>query len=110
MSKAIPYPSNPLQDDSSHDNTKPAAKKKSTTPGGQEEVKWEVVAETPGIPPASIIAGRLESEGVPARYWQESAGQALGLTVGLLGTAYVIVPEAYVEQASAILQRLEEEE
>ena len=76
---------------------------KRTSPGGQIEIKWKVVAETPGLTPATIIAGRLKSEGIPVRAWQEGAGQALGLTVGLLGTGYVAVPEEYEEQALDLL-------
>jgi hypothetical protein len=74
-----------------------------TKPGGTTEVRWEVVARLPGITPATIVAGRLQSEGIPARAWQEGAGQALGLTVGLLGTGYVAVPEEYAAQAREIL-------
>jgi hypothetical protein len=75
----------------------------STTPGGDGEVQWEVVTKTSGLAPAEIIAQRLRSEGIPARAWQEGAGQAFGLTVGLLGDGYVMVPEPYLEQAKAIL-------
>ena len=74
-----------------------------TTKGGNETVKWEVVAEMAGITQAAIVAGRLKAHSLPVRVWQEGAGQALGLTVGLLGTGYVAVPEEYVEQAAAIL-------
>lgn len=73
------------------------------TPGGKKETKWEVVSKEAGLAPAQIIAGRLQAEGIPARAWQEGAGQAFGLTVGLLGSGYVEVPEAYVEEARAIL-------
>lgn len=76
---------------------------KSTTPGGKATIKWEVVAEAPGITSAAIIAGRLKAEGFPVRVWQEGAGQALGLTVGALGTGYVAVPEEYAQDALAIL-------
>ncbi|MCC6602405.1 MAG: DUF2007 domain-containing protein [Anaerolineae bacterium] len=75
----------------------------SGSPDGSQEVHWKVVAQAPGITPATIIAGRLQAEGVPVRVWQEAAGQALGLTVGLLGTGHVLVPEEYVEQALEIL-------
>lgn len=76
----------------------------SGTSGGRQEVKWEVVAQLPGITPATVVAGRLKAEGIPVRVWQEGAGQALGLTVGLLGTGYVVVPEEFVEQALEILE------
>ena len=90
-SASHPYPFN------SNDSSK------STYPGGQKEVKWEIVAEAAGITLATIIAGRLQTHGIPVRAWQEGAGKALGLTVGLLGTGYVAVPEEYVAQAKAIL-------
>lgn len=73
------------------------------SPGGQE-VRWEIVAQTPGITAAEIIAGRLQSEGIPARAWQEGAGEALGLLVGLLGTGHVVVPEEHTARARAILE------
>lgn len=71
--------------------------------GGSGEVRWEVVARTAGLTPATIMAGRLQSEGIPARAWQEGAGRALGLTVGILGTGFVAVPEDFVEKAQEIL-------
>jgi len=74
------------------------------TPGKEKETKWEVVTETAGLTTAEIIVGRLKAEGIPARAWQEGAGQAFGLTVGLLGTGYVLVPESQLEQAKAILE------
>lgn len=74
-----------------------------TPSGGSEEIRWEVVARTAGVMPATIMAGRLKAEGIPARAWQEGAGRALGLTIGILGTGYVAVPEEYVELAQEIL-------
>lgn len=86
-----------------------------TTPQEGQEITWEIVAKTPGITVAEIIAGRLQSEGIPARAWQEGAGEALGLIVGLLGTGHVVVPEEYADRARAILEAdeaamMEEEE
>jgi hypothetical protein len=80
-----------------------AAGEHATTPGDVEQVIWEVVERTNGITPAEIIAGRLQAEGIPARAWQEGAGEALGLMVGLLGTGHVAVPQQYADQARAIL-------
>lgn len=79
-----------------------------TTPGGRKEIRWETVAQTMGLMQATIIAGRLQAEGIPARAWQEAAGQAFGLLVGALGTGHVAVPEEYAEKALAILQEEEE--
>lgn len=72
-------------------------------PEPNKEITWEVVAKTGGITPAQIMADRLTAEGIPARAYQEGAGMALGLTVGLLGTGYVVVPEEFVTKAEAIL-------
>lgn len=87
------------------------AEAKTTTPGGDQPVEWKVATKTAGITPATIIAGRLQANGIPARAWQEGAGQAYGLTVGLLGNGYVMVPEPFLEQAKALLaEEFEEEE
>ena len=67
----------------------------------------ENVAETMGLLPAQIIAGPLQSEGIPARAWQESLGAVHGLTIGPLGTGYVSVPQEYAAQARAILDEEE---
>jgi hypothetical protein len=85
----------------------------STTPGGEHKIDWKIATKTAGITPATIIAGRLQANGIPARAWQEGAGQAYGLTVGLLGNGYVMVPETFLEQAKALLAEeieLDEEE
>ena len=92
MSEAITSPYSNEQNDA-----------KETTPGGQKETRWEEVATTSGITAAQILAGRLQSEGIPARAWQEGAGQAGGLVVGILGFGHVMVPEAYAERAREIL-------
>ena len=70
---------------------------------GPKEVRWVTVAHTFGITQATIIVGRLRAEGVPARSWQEGAGQATGLIVGKLGAGHVVVPDAFEEQALEIL-------
>jgi hypothetical protein len=80
-----------------------------TASGSNQEVRWVTVKRTPGITVAEIYVGRLQSEGIPARAWQEGAGEALGLTVGLLGTGHVVVPEEYAAQAEAILDEAEAE-
>ena len=60
--------------------------------------RWSHVrSETAELRPES------EQEGIPARAWQEGAGQATGLVVGLLGTGHVVVPEEFAEKAREIL-------
>ncbi len=71
--------------------------------GGSVEIQWKVVARTAGLMPATIMAGRLQSENIPARAWQEGAGRALGLTIGILGTGHVAVPEEFIDKAQEIL-------
>ncbi len=74
-----------------------------TTPGGKETVQWVVVGVNLGPGEAAIIKGRLESEDIPAIIQQEAVGVVLGLTVGPLGSAKVLVPEPLAERALDIL-------
>lgn len=103
MSEAASHSQFRGSQDSGHPAVYSVVKSGETPKGANEVVTWEVVAEMAGITLATIVAGRLRAHGLPVRVWQEGAGQALGLTVGLLGTGYVAVPEEYVEQAAAIL-------
>ena len=52
---------------------------------------------------AQIIRARLEDEGIPAALSYESLGIVYGLTIDGLGEVRVLVPEAYHEQALAVL-------
>lgn len=79
------------------------AREGETTGGDDEPVEWVPVATAMGEIEANVIAGRLNSEGIPTRIRQESAGAALGLTVGL-GQILVLVPEPVVERAVRILE------
>lgn len=79
-----------------------------TTPSSKKEVNWVEVAQTFGLTQAQIIAGRLQAEGIPAYAWQEGAGRAAGLVIGLLGAGHVMVPEEYEEEALDILSDEEE--
>jgi hypothetical protein len=73
------------------------------TGGDDEPVDWVPVATAMGEIEANLIAGRLNSEGIPTRIRQEAAGAALGLTIGL-GQILVLVPEAMGERALRILE------
>jgi len=74
-----------------------------TTPSGTESVRWVVVAENLNPGEAVIVKGRLESEGIPAIVQQEAMGIVLGLTVGPLGAARLLVPEPHADNALTIL-------
>lgn len=78
------------------------AKEGETTGGDDEPVDWVPVATAMGEIEANVVAGRLNSEGIPTRIRQESAGAALGLSVGL-GQILVLVPEPMAERALRIL-------
>lgn len=69
----------------------------------QAEPNWIVVIKTAGVMEAEMIAGRLQSLGIPALVQNEPLGAVLGLSIGALGEARVMVPEAFFTQASAIL-------
>jgi hypothetical protein len=72
------------------------------------ETGWVQVAVAYGPSEAGMIVEYLRAEGVKAVAWQEGAGNALGLTVGMLGTVRVMVPERDAEEALALLEVDEE--
>jgi hypothetical protein len=74
-----------------------------TTGGGREPVPWVVVAHHLNPGEATIIKGRLDSEEIPAIVQQEAMGAVLGLTVGPLGSAKILVPEPLAERTLNIL-------
>lgn len=65
--------------------------------------EWKVVLATNNPMEAEVVAGRLKTEGIEAHIHQEPAGQALGLTMGLLGEVQVLVSESDYEAAVAVL-------
>jgi hypothetical protein len=73
-----------------------------TTPGGKEPARWVAVG-TFNPAEAAIIRGRLESQDIPAVIQQEAVGVVMGLTVGPLGSARVLVPESLLDRALAVL-------
>ncbi len=74
------------------------------TQGKLEETRWIIVGVHLNPAEAAIIKGRLESEDIPAFVQQEAMGSLLGLTVGPMGSAKVLVPEPLVEKALKILE------
>lgn len=72
----------------------------------QEGINWVPVETTTGLLLAEMTAESLIVAGIPARAWQEGAGHALGLTVGLLGEGHVVVPEEYAVAARQFLAQL----
>lgn len=71
---------------------------------GPDDSVWYVVAEAAGMTNAEVVAGLLRSASIPVYLYREAAGSsALALTVGLLGSVNVAVPEAYYAEALALL-------
>lgn len=93
LDNALPWPR----------SQKGAAKTTETTRGGSESTRWVKVAENLNPGEAVVIKGRLDSLNIPAIVQQEALGAVLGLTVGPLGSANVLVPEPLAERALAIL-------
>jgi hypothetical protein len=83
-------------------------KKESTTAettSGSDKQPIHLVPVAANLNPgeAAVIRSRLESEGIPAFVQQEAFGSFIGLTVGKLGSAKVVVPEPLAERALSIL-------
>ena len=74
-----------------------------TTSGTKEATPWVKVAVNLNPAEATVIKSRLESEGIIAIIQQEALGSVLGLSVGPLGSAKVLVPEPQADQALDIL-------
>lgn len=85
------------------------AKKSESTPAtttsgsDQQPINLVPVADNLNPGEAAVIRSRLESEGIPAFVQQEAFGSFIGLTVGKLGSAKVVVPEPLAERALSIL-------
>jgi hypothetical protein len=91
---ALPWPES---DQNTESNTA------ETTPGGQDSTRWVEVAVNLMPGEAAIIKSRLESENIPVYLKQEAIGSVLGLTVGTLGSAKILVPDSLAERAADIL-------
>ena len=65
--------------------------------------QWMVVYTTFNIHEAQIVAGRLESEGIPALVHQQAGASAMGIHIGRLGEISVLVHPDNHEWALTIL-------
>ncbi len=57
-----------------------------------------------------MIRGFLQAQGIPAMVIQESAGAAIGLTIGKLGEVQIFVPKKHQQEAETLLEEMEEGE
>lgn len=70
----------------------------------EQPPQWMVVYTTFNSPEAHIVAGRLESEGIPALVHQAPGASAIGIHIGSLGEVTVLVREDDYWKALAILE------
>jgi hypothetical protein len=68
-----------------------------------QETNLTVVYVEQGLPRAHVIKGKLESAGIPVLLKYESIGPIYGITVDGLGQVQIMVPEAYADEARALL-------
>ena len=64
---------------------------------------WVQIYKTYGMPEAQIIAGQLQTAGIPAQVYPLEAGSQIGITVGKLGEVAVMVPADRLEEAEEII-------
>ena len=64
-----------------------------------------MIARTNDRMEAEVIAGLLRSEDIPVFVNQQGAGQANGLTVGILGTIDIMVSSQHEKLAISLLDK-----
>ena len=74
----------------------------------RDDEDWVEVAETGNEELASLIAGLLESEGIPVEV-ESTATHPLPETIGALGTSRVTVPPERAGEARDVIRRAEKE-
>lgn len=67
------------------------------------ESNWYVVYVCFNIPEAHIVAGRLQSEGIPAFIHHALGASAIGITIGSLGEVKVLVRAQDAALAESLL-------
>jgi len=75
----------------------------SNTPLHDTDQEPVVVWEAANRMEATVVAGRLQSEGIPAMIRGEVLGDIYGLTFGSLATTVVLVPAALADKALDLL-------
>lgn len=71
---------------------------------------WLVVYTASGMAQANIVAGRLETEGIPTIMKYEAAGPIYAVTVDGLGEVKILVPEQEFDRAVEALNQSYDEQ
>ncbi len=74
------------------------------------ENKWTTVYVAQGMAQASIVSGRLETEGIPIKLKYEAAGRIYAVTVDGLGEVKIQVPASLLEEARRVLMDIYKED
>ena len=75
-----------------------------------EDVTWEVVCSVSGMINASILVGKLETEGIPTKLKYEAVGTIYAITVDGLGEVKIMVPADYLDRARSVLSQTYDED
>ncbi len=70
-----------------------------------DEEKWVTAYTASGMANANIVAGRLETEGIPTRLKYEAVGAIYAITIDGLGKVEILVPESFLGNAREVLSR-----
>jgi len=65
--------------------------------------EWIVIENVSGDLQAEILRGLLEAQGIPVLLSRESAGRAIGLSVGPLGEVVILVRAENLREAQRVL-------
>ena len=65
--------------------------------------EWVVIDNVSGDLQAEILRGLLEAQGIPVLLSRESAGRAIGLSIGPLGEVFILVKAENLQDAQRIL-------
>lgn len=74
---------------------------------GPDQKLWYIIGHATSMAQAEIPAGLLRSAGIPVYLFREAGSTAIPVTVGLLGSIDIAVPEAYYADALALLEAVD---
>ena len=73
-------------------------------PARDDDAEWVQLDEVAGAEEASLVVSYLHANGIEAFAWQEGAGRAFGLTIGVLGATHIMVRDDQAQLARSVLE------